>query len=165
MALLGYLKRSIRNRILASLFFGFAAVILISSSIILVYNYNIRRYTSLMENLSNINKLTVSATESRDVLRMILISADDAESMKRWKELRALMNELSASIEKMSAAGNASDVGSLLNTVSNYIKSADDFVIKCINGDAAAREDYTTTSVKVDYMKENASTLIQKEIY
>lgn len=164
MALLGYLKRSIRNRILASLFFGFAAVILISSSIILVYNYNIRRYTSLMENLSNINKLTVSATESRDVLRMILISADDAESMKRWKELRALMNELSASIEKMSAAGNASDVGSLLNTVSNYIKSADDFVIKCINGDAAAREDYTTTSVKVDYMKENASTLIQKEL-
>jgi methyl-accepting chemotaxis protein len=129
-----------------------------------IYNYNIRRYTSLMENLTNISKVTIAASESRDILRLLVISADDADSMSQWKINRTLITDLSSKIEKMTSSENASDMESFINSEKNFIQSADLLVKQCISGDFAARETHENTSKLTDYLKENSSVLIQKEL-
>jgi len=159
-----HIKKSISTRILTSLILIYTAVFIVCGSMIGIYNYNIRRYTSLMENLTNISKVTIAANESRDILRLLVISADDAESMNQWKINRTLITDLSSKIEKMTSSENASDMESFINSEKSFIQSADLLVKQCISGDFAARETHENTSRLTDYLKENSSVLIQKEL-
>lgn len=159
--------KSIKIKIMSCLITVIAILILISVVNQFVYRYNLSKYTGLINNISVDNNITVASIDLADLINKIKINPGNEDNLNEYNAYKTKEVKAKKVILQNAVSETKHEAEAFASILDKYVEKSDILVDALKKGGASASksyEYYNDFARTLDFVKENSSNLIRKEI-